>query len=184
MWPTRRASLGLVKNCSPASCLPESTSQRRNSARNLPSLLPILPTTRAWALIGRQSSKRGARVTSRPFSMKAAWSIGRNSPEDFRSFATTLEISRAVFASIEPSAEKSGMAMGIAWMLPWVMLSSTTACAGCEAAVPAMRAHRRRPATRETRRRCIEEGMRSVMMSNRSCKSGANRCHTSVLGRN
>ena len=40
--------------------------------------------------------------------MKAAWSIGRNSPDDLRSLATTLEISRAAFASIEPSRGEVG----------------------------------------------------------------------------
>ena len=64
-------------------------------------------------------------------SMKAAGSIGANSPDDLRSFATTSEISRADFRSaIEPSLANSVTAIGSGWMLPSVMLSSTTACAG------------------------------------------------------
>ena len=69
-----------------------------------------------------------------------------NSPDDLRSFATTWK-SRAPIWSIEPSPTKSGMAIGIGWMLPWVMLSSTTARAG-RGAVRTERS-RRRPATRD-----------------------------------
>ena len=48
--------------------------------------------------------------------MKAAWSIGRNRPDDFRSFATTLEISRGICIDRAVRGEV-GMAIGIAWML-------------------------------------------------------------------
>ncbi len=62
--------------------------------------------------------------------MKAAWSIGANRPDDLRSAETTSEISLAVAGSSEPSAEKSVMAIGSGWIVPCVMLSSTTALAG------------------------------------------------------
>ena len=126
----RRASFGWLKNCSPASCLPEKMSHSRNSAFSLPSALPMRPTTRACALSTRQSSKDGTASGDTVFSMKAAWSMGANNPEVRRSLATTSEISRAVAASTVPSPTKSGMAMGSAWILPCVMLSSTTAKAG------------------------------------------------------
>src|SRR3990170_2576326 len=133
MWPMRRASFGRAKNCSPASCVPANTSQSRNSALSLPSLEPMRPTTRACALTTRQSSKRGTLSVPTPFSMKAAWSMGMNRPEARKSFATTSEISRAVSGATDPSPAKSAMAMGSGWMVPCVMLSSTTARAGVEA---------------------------------------------------
>ena len=182
MWPMRRASLGRAKNCSPASCLPANTSHNRNSAFSLPSLAPMRPTTSACALTTRQSSKRGMLSVPTPFSMKAAWSIGMNSPEDRRSFATTSEISRArSCGSIEPSPAKSGMAIGSGWMVPWVMLSSTTARAGLAVAISAEREEHERQAPRSG-----GSGIRVAVSGHGGLAraSGVSPRDTSRLGRN
>ena len=77
--------------------------------------------------------------------MKAAWSMGLNSPDDLRSLATTSEISCAASGSSEPSLAKSVMAIGSGWIVPWVMLSSTTARALKGATTRATRASSGRP---------------------------------------
>ena len=65
MWATRRQLSGVVKNCWPAICWVAKTSHRRNSARSRPSGWRAMPpVTSAWALITRQSAKRG--VSSGP----------------------------------------------------------------------------------------------------------------------
>ena len=131
MWPMRRASFGRAKNCSPASCLPANTSHSLNSALSLPSLAPMRPTTSAWALTTRQSSKRGTRIGA-----DALLDEGRLVDRDEQSRGAQVvrhhvrRSSRATCGSIEPSPAKSGMAIGSGWMVPWVMLSSTTARAG------------------------------------------------------
>jgi hypothetical protein len=75
--------------------------------------------------------------------------MGWNSPDDFRSFDTTSEISRAASASIVPSLTKSVMAIGSGWMVPCVILSSTTACALSKPAPAPISTQGRRTASRQ-----------------------------------
>ena len=172
-----------MKNCSPASCLPESTSHSRNSARNFPSAITDsandqrLCIDRPPVLEARRASDVESLLDERSLDRSAG-----TAPTICRSFATTSEISRADFASIEPSPAKSGMAIGIGWMLPCVMLSSTTACAGVEAA--ARRSERAEqessdsPGTSRASERSEVGSWRRIVHA----MSAANRCHTSRLG--
>src|SRR5262245_29042400 len=91
-------------------------SHRRNSASTRPSGARLArPTTRACALIRRQSWKRGGVLRSRGRSMKAARSSGWNRPERSKSAETTSDTSSANCGS---SPKNSGTAMGMAAMVP------------------------------------------------------------------
>ena len=83
---------------------------------------PARPTTTAWALITRQSWKRGGALRSRGRSMKEARSSGSNRPERSRSAATTSDTSSANCGS---SPMNSGTAMGMGFRVPWVMSTSS-----------------------------------------------------------
>ena len=87
-----------------------------------PAPRPARPTTTAWALITRQSWKRGGALRSRGRSMKEARSSGSNRPERSRSAATTSDTSSANCAS---SPMNSGTAMGMGFRVPWVMSTSS-----------------------------------------------------------
>ena len=92
------------------------TSHSRNSATTRPSgARPARPTTSAWALITRQSWKRGGTLRSRGRSMKEARSSGWNRPERSRSAATTSDTSSANCGS---SPRNSGTAMGMGCRVP------------------------------------------------------------------
>ncbi len=85
-------------------------------------LRPARPSTRAWALITRQSWKRGGALRSLARSMKEARSSGSNRPDRSRSAATMSEISRPNCGS---SPANSVTAMGMGLSVPWVMSTSS-----------------------------------------------------------
>ena len=76
----RQFSWALV-TASPTICCSAKTSQSRNSTRSLPSdWVSTMPLTSAWALITRQSAKRGMVRSESGVWMKAFLSIGLNRP--------------------------------------------------------------------------------------------------------
>ncbi len=127
----RRKLSGVVKYCWPLSWSPPSTSHSRNSALSRPSACRVMrPVTSAWALMARQSAKRGATSVLVIFSMKAAGSIGANSPLRLRLPVMIWEMPRAASPSAGLPARKSGSAIGIGCTLPSLTSTRSTARAG------------------------------------------------------
>ena len=113
IWAMRRKLSGVVEYCCPLSWAPPSTSHSRNSALRRPSACRVMrPVTSAWALMARQSGNRGATSVLVIFSMKAARSIGANSPLRLRLPVMIWEMPRAASASAGLPARKSGSAIG------------------------------------------------------------------------
>jgi hypothetical protein len=83
-----------------------------------------VPLTSAWALIARQSAKRGSDCSDSGVWMKAALSIGRNRPERSRSAATTPAMSAPTGA---PKKSVTAMGSGSTWPLVMSMRSSARA---------------------------------------------------------
>ena len=111
MCAMRRQYSGEVKYCWPASCWPAATSHRRNSAFRRPSLWRVTrPATSACALICFQFWNCGAASMLVMRSIKAAGSIGANSPLRRRLLVMTW----ATPALASPSAGDPGTKVGIA----------------------------------------------------------------------
>src|SRR5579883_2771030 len=116
MWAIRRQYSGAVWYFWPASCWPETTSHRRNSASSRPSdCLVTRPTTSACALTVFQFWNCGASSILMVFWMKAAGSIGANRPLRLRLLVMTPATSAPTWPSAGEPAPKFGIAIGIGW---------------------------------------------------------------------
>src|SRR6185312_2232769 len=119
MCAMRRQYSGEVTYCWPVSCWPEATSQRRNSAFSRPSPWRVTrPATRACALIDFQFWKFGGWSGLVMRSMKAAGSIGANSPLRRRLLVMTPATSAPAWPSLGVPAAKAGIAIGSAATVP------------------------------------------------------------------
>src|SRR3954471_10690987 len=144
----RRQYSGDVKYCWPVSCWPAATSHRRNSAFSRPSGCRVMrPVTSACALMVFQLWNCGAWSMLEIFSMKAAWSIGANSPERFRLLVMTWVTPTPTSPSEGVPATKFGIAIGSGATLPSVICSRVCARAkdgsSRPAAAPPIKAWRR-----------------------------------------
>src|ERR1700738_3757099 len=138
MCAIRRQYSGEVKYCCPASCCPEATSHRRNSAFRRPSPWRVMrPVTSACALMVFQFWNCGAASMLTIFSMKAAWSIGANNPLRFRFLGMTWVTPAPTSPSAGEPATKFGIAIGSGATLPSVICNFVCAPASEGSSRPA-----------------------------------------------
>ncbi len=137
MCAIRREYSGDVKYCWPASCCPVFTSQRRNSAfRRRSAWRVIRPVTRACALMVFQFWNCGALSMSLIFSMKAAGSIGANSPQRLRLLVMTWATLTPTSPSPGVPATKFGIAIGSGAKSPSGIMTRFGACPKALRAAP------------------------------------------------
>src|ERR1700738_2480903 len=150
MCAIRRQYSGEVKYCCPASCCPEATSHRRNSAFRRPSPWRVMrPVTSACALMVFQLWNCGAASILAIFSMKAAGSIGANNPLRLRLLVMTWVTPTPTSPSVGDPATKFGIAIGSGATLPSVTEKRVWALANDGSSRPAAAPA---PPTRTSRR--------------------------------
>ena len=130
LWAMRRHWPSGASKRSPRICSPANTSQGRNStaisaARRRPGRCRL---TRAWALIWRQSAKRGAAAAARATGCRRAGRSRRTGRSFARSSVDHLRDLRARAIGRPAELPANGLtAIGTGWTTPLVM--STRSCA-------------------------------------------------------